>query len=923
VLFNSDLYVNGTIIQKEDVTANYSRQNYLEVRYKLRTGTRAAYTPTYATDDTSNLRVYGGAGVATDLYVGDDFYIGKVNNGDTIEFQVLGESGNTTIGRSGAGTNSVGTLTVHGDVTFNRDLFANGNITLGNATSDTLTVQANSEFNGTVDVDADFAVRSGITDKFFVDNVTGNTVISGTLNNQGAVDFDSTLNVDGAVDFNSTLVVDGQTTIYDTLILQSDNEVLSIRNGSAVEKFSVDFDNGNTNIIGTLTVGDATQINDTLGASGIVTFTNNTEQTLTGLYAADGSVRLSGGLGVARNLAVGGSMRLYGNAEITGATTQTGNLGVVGRVSITNTSDASTFGDTAVALTTDGGFRASGNAWVGGNFYVWDNANSRNAFFVNRSTGDATLHNTLTVGGDLIVNGTTTTVNSTVTTLDDPIITLGGDTAPVSNDGKDRGVEFRYYDGSAKVGFFGFDRSSSQFTFLTDSTNVSEVHTGTDAALRAGSLNLTGAGTSLDVDANANIDGTLTVDGQIISQVASGPALVIPNTTKINNLNADLLDGFTTASTNTASTVVVRDASGNFAANILTVASGTGAGAGIQGNALTADTLKTARTITVDGVVDGSVSFNGGSSVTISTTFNDSDITALAAQTGTGLVTRTATGTYAQRTLQVTASSGITLTNADGVAGNPTINVASASTNAANNLVKRDASGNFAANVITADLVGDVTGQVSSIANHTTTNLTEGTNLYYTNERVDDRVAALIVGGTGVSSTYNDALNTLTLAVDFTEFNTGSITEGTNLYYTDARADARVALATGVNLDLTNQTTTDLTEGTNLYFTNARADARIALQVGANLDLTSQTTDDLAEGTNLYYTDVRADARVAAATGVNLDLSNQTTSDLAEGTNQYYTEARVQTKLDNAYEQLRAMLNNLATATTLTFKSIW
>ena len=48
-----------------------------------------------------------------------------------------------------------------------------------------------------------------------------------------------------------------------------------------------------------------------------------------------------------------------------------------------------------------------------------------------------------------------------------------------------------------------------------------------------------------------------------------------------------------------------------------------------------------------------------------------------------------------------------------------------------------------------------------------------------------------------------------------------------------------------------------------------------------------------------------------------LDLS-KSTSDLSEGTNQYYTEARVQDKLDNAFEQLRAMLNNLATSTTLT-----
>ena len=66
---------------------------------------------------------------------------------------------------------------------------------------------------------------------------------------------------------------------------------------------------------------------------------------------------------------------------------------------------------------------------------------------------------------------------------------------------------------------------------------------------------------------------------------------------------------------------------------------------------------------------------------------------------------------------------------------------------------------------------------------------------------------------------------------------------------------------TGTVSDISNHSTTNLSEGTNLYFTNARADARIALQVGANLDLSSKDTDALSEGsTNLYYTDARAQA---------------------------------------------------------------
>ena len=45
-------------------------------------------------------------------------------------------------------------------------------------------------------------------------------------------------------------------------------------------------------------------------------------------------------------------------------------------------------------------------------------------------------------------------------------------------------------------------------------------------------------------------------------------------------------------------------------------------------------------------------------------------------------------------------------------------------------------------------------------------NVTEGsTNLYFNDERVDDRVAALINAGVGITSTYNDAGNLLTLDI--------------------------------------------------------------------------------------------------------------------------------------------------------------
>ena len=93
----------------------------------------------------------------------------------------------------------------------------------------------------------------------------------------------------------------------------------------------------------------------------------------------------------------------------------------------------------------------------------------------------ATTGGTVTIAGNLTVQGTTTTVDSTTVTIDDPIFTLGGDTAPTVNDAKDRGIEFRWYsdtDGQAKLGFFGFDDSTGRFAFRPDTTNTNEVFAG-------------------------------------------------------------------------------------------------------------------------------------------------------------------------------------------------------------------------------------------------------------------------------------------------------------------------------------------------------------------------------------------------------------------------------------------------------------
>ena len=163
-----------------------------------------------------------------------------------------------------------------------------------------------------------------------------------------------------------------------------------------------------------------------------------------------------------------------------------------------------------------------------------------------------------------------------------------------------------------------------------------------------------------------------------------------------------------------------------------------------------------------------------------------------------------------------------------------------------------------------------------------TDDLAEGsTNLYFTNARADARADARIAAA-----------------------DTDSLSEGSsNLYFTNARADARIAAAD----------TDNLSEGSsNLYFTNARADARVNLQTGTNLDLSNKDSDDLTEGsTNLYFTNERVDDRVGAimsgsgnisvtyddAAGTITIAEALTTTDITEGDNQYFTNARARAAL--------------------------
>lgn len=150
-------------------------------------------------------------------------------------------------------------------------------------------------------------------------------------------------------------------------------------------------------------------------------------------------------------------------------------------------------------------------------------------------------------------------------------------------------------------------------TLGTNDASAVNIETNNTTRLSAsGTGNITisapSSGVGLTVTAFAGQNSANFLSGAVsapnfISTIATGTApFTVASTTKVTNLNADLLDDMTTASANTASTIVARDASGNFSAGTIT--------ATLTGNASTATTLQTARTINGE-------SFNGSANINI------------------------------------------------------------------------------------------------------------------------------------------------------------------------------------------------------------------------------------------------------------------------------------------------------------------
>lgn len=285
----------------------------------------------------------------------------------------------------------------------------------------------------------------------------------------------------------------------------------------------------------------------------------------------------------------------------------------------------------------------------------------------------------LSVAGNLIINGTSTTVNSATVTIDNPIFTLGGNEDPTVNDSKDRGIEFRYFDASAKRGFFGRDDSTGYFVYIPDAVNVGEVFSGipgdfqatnfrgalignadTASKLATGrEINMTGDVTwsSGNFDGSLNVTGVSTLSntgvlaGTYNNSITSISPFTVDSKGRITGVGASIVISpdwsNVTGKPSTISGYGITDAQ-PLDSDLTAIGSLSGTGylrktavdtwileTSFDGNATTASALQTARSISLIGDVTGSVNFDGSANVSINTLVNFSALNYLPITGGT------------------------------------------------------------------------------------------------------------------------------------------------------------------------------------------------------------------------------------------------------------------------------------------------
>ena len=209
-----------------------------------------------------------------------------------------------------------------------------------------------------------------------------------------------------------------------------------------------------------------------------------------------------------------------------------------------------------------------------------------------------------------------------------------------------------------------------------------------------------------------------------------------------------------------------------------------------------------------------------------------------------------------------------------------------ASNAVANTLVLRDGFANFLANTITADLVGNVTGQVSDISNHDSDDVSEGTtNLYFTNERAANATAASYDAIGSAANAYSNATAYTDLEVgnaiadleDYADLAAGNALANANSYTDNAISNAVSDLEEYTDFAVGNAVA-DLEDYADFAVGNAIAD--LTNNAPALLDTLNEIAEAIGDDANFVgtITNLVALKQNALIAGTDIDITGNTIS---------------------------------------------
>ena len=603
------------------------------------------------------------------------------------------------------------TLDVAGNTGIDGDFDINTNKFNVAASSGDTDIAGTLDVVGATGIDGDFDIN---TTKFTIAAATGNTDTAGTLDVTGDTTLDSDLSVAGNAAVTGTLDVTGIVTTT-THIDMPDGANIKLGTSDDLQLYHNGTDSYITNSEGTLKVGTET-------SGGPISIGHTISETT-----------------INDNLNVTGNTDITGNATITGNTDITGNLDVTGNLTVEGLSTLNggtlTLGDAAtdnvvfgadvnsnIIPNTDGAYDLGSASQEWKDLYVDGTAH----------IDDLDVDVNATIAGTLDVTG----VISPTTHIDMPDganIKLGtGDDLELYHDGTNSYITNS--EGALKIA----TETSGGAVSIGNATSETTIN---DNLTVAGDVTVDGA--TLDVNADVEINGDSTIDG----------AVDITGDLDVDNLN---LNGNTIISTDTNGHInITPDGSGTVIVESAILNTDVGGTAVLDDDTFataTSTTLATAESIK---------------------TYVDTQITA------EDLDLTTDSGTIAidldSETLSIVGGEGMNTSATGNI-----VTVEGEDASITNKGVASFQSTHFDVTAgavnIQADAIDDTLIDWGTGTNQVSTDeVPEGsTNIWYTDERVDDRVSNLVVDGEGITTTYNDSAGTFTIdAEDATDSNKG------------------------------------------------------------------------------------------------------------------------------------------------------